>query len=306
MKTIYKICLLTLITVCNLQQIAIAEEINYRIVVRPKSRITNIPISFVCSKANIEDFKAKKLSILNDPKQNIKFHNNRKIKKENIIGNFKVKSRGFTYLAKIKSNKSDCFFKIHSSDNIKGFNYALSNIEQYEGMIVYANQNWIIINESEKKLIENSFNGNNLESGILQIFNDTKEIKQKFRFDCGYRPYIPGTRWSSGQVYWDIRDPRRAGFSIKDENDSSGYARALRCPKGSRQTEYRVDGVYKRRLPFTPLKVPDHCTATVKRSGKYSHSWYCCCNAALVPLKGSCKYINSLELPDWADSGRRC
>ena len=288
-----------------------ADTADYRLIVRPRSRITDIPVSMLCENMPRDQIKKAKLAIL-EANHHISFYGqNTRIRIKDsvpILPRLRVDSRGITYTAQLKLLRGkSCTFKIYSPTSRPLFTNILSKVDQYKGFILDKGKNWILANESEEKLLQSGFNqdGEFSDIGSIQKFVNGQAVKAQPRFVCA-RPFIPGTRWSSGQVIWNVRDPRRAGFSIKDENNSSGYVSSLRCPKGPGKTEYRVDGAYQRKLPLLALKVPDHCTATVRRTGKYSHAWDCCCTASLVPLKGSCRYINATALPDWPNQGRVC
>ncbi|VEP18673.1 exported hypothetical protein [Hyella patelloides LEGE 07179] len=304
--------LLSSLTVFLAAGVAFGQETDYRLVVRPNSRVSQIPLGFVCEDVPLDDLRAKKMKVIASEGGQVTFWGNKDrvrttLNGELILPYFRVNTRGITYLAQIGSPKEGCSFKIHTPDKRQYFTSVVDNMAVYKGMIAYQHQNWILVNESKKKLIENSFNSDRTfpEEGISTTFIEGKNIKRESRGVCS-RLYLPGTRWGSGQVYWAIRDPRRAGFSIKGEHDDSGFVNALRCPKGNGQTEYQVDGVYKRRLPLVALKVPDHCTATPIRTGRSKHAWNCCCNAAATLLGGRCKYIPTIPLDTWANQGRQC
>jgi len=113
---------------------------------------------------------------------------------------------------------------------------------------------------------------------------------------------LPRTRYSSGIVYWEFGRPGSDGFSIKDENNSSGYTSALRCPKGVGQYDYSVGGIYNRSWLFIAHKVPNHCTATrdaINGRGYIS----CCCNAAgVLAGAGYCRNLDARQFVDWPDA----
>jgi len=158
--------------------------------------------------------------------------------------------------------------------------------------------------EKDKKISRSSDSGNEI------ITYGPDEGGQTFypRGVClrRYDPYIPNvttpTRNSHGIVYWNAGNPSRQGYSIKDENNSSGYTSALRCPKGVGQYDYLVDGIYKKTWLYLPYKVPNHCTATKDQDSNGRDYMRCCCNSAFSLAYGVCGHIDARQFGDWPDA----
>jgi len=193
--------------------------------------------------------------------------------------------------------------------------YANSHLEEYGKTLIASSLDWLLIQPT----IENKYFNDESDKAEIQSFasaaspsdNGTTSSNTDFEYGSGTiytrgicaRPFDPTryTRYGSGIIVW-ANNPGPTGFSVKDENNSSGYVSAMRCPKGPYQTEYSVDGAY--RIGWGPFayKVPDHCTATrVVINGRAG--WNCCCNSAFLAAGyGTCSYINGQSFPDWPDA----
>ncbi len=215
---------------------------------------------------------------------------------------------------KIKRKKeSICSFGIFVTRE-EWLEYANSHLDEYGTTLIAASLDWLIIQPAS----ENKYFNDEVDQDQIQSFasaaapsdNGTSSTNTDFEYGSGTintrgicaRPWDPTrlTRYGSGIVVW-ANNPGPSGFSIKDENNSSGYTSALRCPKGPYQTEYSVDGAY--RIGWSPYayKVPDHCTATRVVIGGRT-GWNCCCNSAGTAVGGgTCGYINGLSFRDWPD-----
>ncbi len=317
-KIVFKLVSLIVFCCCILTvSIALAdsrdsEPSKLKLVVRPSSTIRNIPLEKLCANVKIKS---------ND---NILLDNRvRALSKGPIsiqIGQganlvLRSQSPDQQFEVKIKRKKENlCNFGIFVTRE-EWLNYANSHLDDYGTTLVAASMDWLIIQPvSENKYFNDEADMDlitSIASAASSSDNGTFSTNTDFEYGSGTintrgackRLWDPTklTRYGSGIVVW-ANNPVPAGFSIKDENNSSGYTSALRCPKGPYKTEYSVDGAYRKGWGPFAYKVPDHCTATRVVIGGRS-GWNCCCNLAGTAVGGGeCSYINGLSFRDWPDA----
>lgn len=192
------------------------------------------------------------------------------------------------------------------------YKYAVANPSAYGPVLMGTGSTWFVVDNKVNQSSSVSV-GNNLASFATTSASAPSDLgESSVTFDDGGTIYSRGycvspwdptkwTRYGSGIVTW-ASSPVQAGFSMKDENDSSGLTSQLRCPSGPYRTDYYVDGVYKRQLLFIAYKIPNHCTA-VRGTYNGKLGYNCCCNAAgLAAGYGYCSDINALNYQDWPDA----
>jgi hypothetical protein len=295
------------------------------LVLKPNITVHSIPLSALCAVIEGEDVKNIRVTTESGK---LRFGGKRSLKLnaldtgEVVLPSFSTGKQEEESTINIKNDSFNCYLRVFVTKQ-EWFKYAIENLGDYGSALKNVGEGWFVIERPAQNTIPSeeetsqtdmsvslmtsaAVTSSSSDAGTDQITFDREDGGGTLypRAFCGrFYDITQQTRNAYGIVKW-ASNPASAGFSVKDENDRSGYVRNLRCPKGPYATEYLVDGVYKRSWQYFAYKVPNHCTATREViNGK--NAFRCCCNLAMTTAGyGTCGYFDARTLPDWPDAGR--